>query len=63
MTSESPSLWAGSHAQLLLDSVSVLAKYCLLEFDKRHACLLVFGLDLHFFLILGSWDLELDENV
>lgn len=63
MTSKSLSLWAESHAELLLGSVSVMAKYCLLKFDKRHVCLSVFGLDMHFCLVLGSWDLGLDGNI
>ncbi|NXS50020.1 CSN3 protein, partial [Balaeniceps rex] len=48
--------------QLVLGGISVISRYCLLKFDKRHACLSVFGLDLHFCLILGSWDLGLDRN-
>lgn len=62
-SSDIPSLWAESHTELILGEISVISSYCLLKSDKRHVCLGVFGLDLHFCLILGSWDLGLDRNV
>lgn len=58
-----PFLWAESHTELILGGISVISSYCLLKSDKSHVCLSVFGLDLDFCLILGSWDLGLDRSV
>lgn len=60
-----PSLWAESHTELTLGGISLISSYCLLKSYKSHVyvCLSVFGLDLYFCLILGSWDLGLDRNI
>lgn len=58
-----PSLWAESHTELFLGGFSVISSYCLLKSDKRNVCFGVFGLDLCFCLIFGSWDLGLNRNV